>query len=152
MTWYELWLFLHVSASIVWIGGAVTAQVFAALTKRARDPAQMAAFGANAAFMGMWVFLPSSLLVLLTGIAVTEEGGWPWGEPFIVLGLLGWLFVAGTAFGYVGRAMGKAGRRMATEGPSPALVAEVNRIVLLARGLILVLFVIVFLMVTKLGT
>jgi hypothetical protein len=98
------------------------------------------------------VFLPSSLVVLVTGIALTENGSWDWSEPFIVLGVLGWLLVAGTAFGYVGRAMASAGRRMATEGPSPALVAEVNRIVLIARGLIVVLFVIVFVMVAKLGT
>jgi hypothetical protein len=90
--------------------------------------------------------------VLLSGIALTEDGNWDWSEPFIYLGVLGWLLVAGIGFGYVGRAMGSAGQRMAAEGPSPALVAEVNRIVLLARGLIVVLFLIVFVMVTKLGT
>lgn len=152
MTWYELWLFLHIGGTILWVGGGVSAQVFGALTKRAGDPVQTAAFGRNVAFMATRVFMPSSLLVLLTGIALTEDGNWDWSEPFIYLGVLGWLLVAGIGFGYVGRAMGSAGQRMAVEGPSPALVAEVNRIVLLARGLIVVLFLIVFVMVTKLGT
>jgi len=31
----ELWLFLHVTAAMVWIGGAATIQVFGILTKRA---------------------------------------------------------------------------------------------------------------------
>jgi uncharacterized membrane protein len=152
LTWYEFWLFLHISAAIVWIGGAVAVQVFAALTKRAADPAQSAALGRNVAFLAAKVFLPSSLFVFVTGIAVTEDGGWDWSEPFIVLGIVGWALVSVTAFGYVSRGMRGAGQRIAAEGPSPALTAEVNRLVLIARGLVVVLFVIVFLMVTKLGT
>jgi uncharacterized membrane protein len=152
MSWNEFWLFLHLSATIVWIGGAVAVQIFAALTKRAADPALSAAFGRNVAFFASRVFFPSSLVVLATGIFLTENGNWHWSEPFIVFGLVGWAVVAATAFGYVGRAMASVGRRMATEGPSPALLAEVNRIVLLARVLILILFAIVFMMVTKLGT
>jgi hypothetical protein len=41
---------------------------------------------------------------------------------------------------------------MAAEGPSPELAGQVDRLVLLARILILVLFAIVFVMTTKLGT
>jgi hypothetical protein len=40
---------------------------------------------------------------------------------------------------------------MASEGPSPELGAEVRRLVVLARVLILVLFAIVFVMVVKPG-
>ena len=35
MTRHELCLFLHVTAAMVWIGGAATIQVFGILTKRA---------------------------------------------------------------------------------------------------------------------
>jgi hypothetical protein len=38
------------------------------------------------------------------------------------------------------------------EGPSPELGAEVNRLVLLARLVLLVLFAVVFVMVVKAGT
>ena len=48
--------------------------------------------------------------------------------------------------------MGAAGAQMAQEGPSPALVARVDRLVFIARLLVLALFVIVFLMVVKPGT
>jgi hypothetical protein len=41
---------------------------------------------------------------------------------------------------------------MAAEGPSPALGAEMNRLVLLGRVLVVVLFVVVFVMVVKPGT
>ena len=39
MTWYEFWFFLHITAAMVWIGGAAAIQVFGILTKRAADPA-----------------------------------------------------------------------------------------------------------------
>jgi len=47
--------------------------------------------------------------------------------------------------------MGKIGARMAAEGPSPEIAAEMNRLVSIARGLLPVAFVIIFMMVTKLG-
>jgi hypothetical protein len=60
--------------------------------------------------------------------------------------------VAFTAFGYLTRALGRVGMRMATEGPSPELGAEMNRLILLARILIVVLFLLVLVMVVKPGT
>jgi uncharacterized membrane protein len=152
MTSYELWLFLHISAAIVWIGGAVVAQVFGILAKRAGDPARSAAFGQDMAFIGPKVFMPSALVVLVTGAILTEDGNWDWSEPFIWLGIVGWAIVAFTAFAFLTRAMGRVGARMAAEGPSAELGAAIDRLVLLARALILVLFVIVFVMVVKPGT
>jgi len=152
MTSYELWTFVHISAAIVWIGGAAVAQVFGILAKRSGDPTRSMAFGQNMAFIGPKVFMPASLLVLVTGVILTEDGNWEWSEPFVWLGIVGWTVVSFTAFAYLTRAMGRAGARMAAEGPSPELGAELNRLVLLARLLILVLFAIVFVMVVKPGT
>ena len=152
MTSYELWSFVHISAALVWIGGAAIAQVFGILAKHSGDPARSAAFGRDMAFIGPKVFLPASLVVLVTGAILTEDGNWDWSEPFVWLGIVGWAIVAFTAFAFLTRAMGRVGARMAAEGPSPEVAAELNRLVLLARALILVLFVIVFLMVVKPGT
>jgi uncharacterized membrane protein len=111
-----------------------------------------AGFGSDMASVGPWVFMPASLVVLLSGILLVADGNWDWSEAYIVLGLIGWAVVSFTGFGYVTRAMNRVGMRMAAEGPSPELGAEVNRLVLLARALILVLFATVFLMVVKPGT
>jgi uncharacterized membrane protein len=151
MTSYELWLFLHISAAMVWIGGATVAQVFGVLAQRSGDPAQSAAFGRSMGVIGPRVFMPASIAVLLTGILLTEDGNWDWDEWFIVLGVVGWTAVALVAFLYLTRAMGRVGAQMAATGPSPELGAEVKRLVLLARVLILVLFAIVFVMVVKPG-
>ena len=152
MSGYELWLFVHISAAIVWIGGAVVAQVFGILAKRSGDPAQGAAFGQVMSFIGPKVFAPAALVVLISGAFLSEDGNWDWSEPFVWLGIIGWAIVAFTAFAYLTRAMGRVGARMAAEGPSPELGAEVDRLVLLARVLIVVLFAIVFVMVVKPGT
>ena len=90
----------------------------------------------------------TSTLVML----LVEDGNWDWGEPFVVLGLAGWALVVAVAFGYVVREMGKAGARMAAEGPSPELAGRIGTLVLIARVLIVVLVAIVFVMVVKPGT
>ena len=152
MTSYELWTFVHVVGVIVWLGGAAVAQVFGLLATRAGDPLRSATFGRDMAFIGPKIFLPASVVVLVSGVLLTEDGNWPWSEPFILLGIVGWTAVSLIAFAYLTRAMGRVGARMAAEGPSPELGSEVNRLVLLARVLILVLFAVVFVMIVKPGT
>jgi len=152
LTWYELWLFLHVTAAIVWIGGAVTIQVFGILTKRAADPAKTAFFAENVSWTILRVFLPASLVVLASGVGLTEERNWDWGEPFIVFGLVGLALVSVVAFGFLARALGRAGAELASEGPSPALGLRIRNLVWLSRVLLVVLLAIVFVMTVKIGT
>ena len=152
LTSYELWLFLHLTAVVVWIGGALMGQVFGILTQRARSPVESAGYGRNMAWVAKWIFLPSSVVVILTGMGLTEDGDWGWDEPFVVVGMIAGVAIAALGIGYVTPRMGRAGARMATDGPSPELAAEMNRLVWIARGLLAVAFVIIFMMVTKLGT
>jgi uncharacterized membrane protein len=152
MTWYEFWLFLHVAAAMVWIGGASAIQVFGILTKRAADPAKTSFFARNVSFTVLWVFLPAALIVIASGVGLTETGHWDWGEPFIVTGLVLWAIVSLVAFGFLGRAIGSAGARLAAEGPSPAIALRLRNLVWLSRGLLAVLVVIVFFMTVKPGT
>ena len=152
MSSYEFWLFLHVAGVIVWVGGAAAVQVFGVLTKRAADPAKTAFFAMNVSWTVMYVFLPASLLVLGSGIGLTIDGDWDWGEPFVALGLLFWALVSLTAFGFLGRALGRAGAQLEAEGPSPALGLRLRNLVWLSRVLLVVLTAIVFVMTVKPGT
>jgi hypothetical protein len=152
MTWREFWLFLHVTAAMVWIGGAVAIQVFGILTKRAADPAKSAFFATNVSWTVSRIFLPASIVVLLAGIGLKVEGHWDWSEPFIVYGLVFWALVSLVAFGYLGGAIGRAGAQLASEGPSPALGLRMRNLVWLSRVLLLILLSIVFMMTVKVGT
>ena len=152
MSSYDLFLFLHITAVVVWVGGALTGQFFGYLTQKAQDPARSAAFGRDIYLIATRVFLPSSIVVLLSGFALQADGNWDWSEPFLWLGLLLWAVVSVLAFGYVTRQLAATGGRIAAEGPTPELVARIRYLVLVARVLIAVLVVIVFLMVVKPGT
>ena len=152
MTWYKLWLVLHILAAMVWIGGAVAIQVFGILTKRAADPAKTAFFAQNVSVTVSRVLAPAALVVLVAGIGLVENGNWDWSEPFVVWGLVLWVAVSLVAFGFLGRAIGSAGRQLGAEGPSPALALRLRNLVWLSRGLLLTLVVIAFLMVDKPGT
>lgn len=152
MSWREFLLFLHISAAMVWVGSAAAIQVFGILTKRAADPAKSAFFAQNVSFVVLRVLAPTALVVLATGIALVENVGWSWSEPFVSFGLLLWVAVATVAFGFLGRAIGAAGNRLATEGPSPELALRMRNLTWLSRVLLGVLVVIVFLMTVKPGT
>ena len=152
MTWYELWLFLHITGAIVWIGGATALQVFGILTKRAADPAKSAFFAQNASIAVLRVFVPAAILVLIAGIGLVESGNWDWSEPFVLWGLILWAAIAVVAFGFLGRAMGRAGAQLAAEGPSPALALRMRNLVWLSRVLLGALVLIVFFMTVKPGT
>jgi uncharacterized membrane protein len=152
VSWYELWLFLHVVATITWVGGAGAIQVFGVLTKRAADPAKTSFFIGNVAWTVLRVFLPASALALVSGAGLVETANWEWGEPFVVLGLVLWAAVSLVAFGYLARAMSEAGARLAAEGPSSALGLRIRNLVWTSRVLLATLLVIVFVMTVKPGT
>jgi hypothetical protein len=152
MTWYELWLFLHVSSVIAWVGGAGAVQVFGVLTKRAADPAKTAFFAGNVSWTVTRVFLPASALTFVSGLGLVETGVWGWDEPFVIVSLVLWGAVSLVAFGFLGRAMGRAGAELAANGPSPALGLRLRNLVWTSRALLGVLLVVVFVMTVKPGS
>ena len=152
MTWLEFWLFVHVLAAITWIGGAGAIQVFGILTKRAADPAKSAFFIRNVSWMVMRVFLPASVLVFVSGVGLVENSFWDWDTDFVTAGIILWAAVSLVAFGFLGRAMSRAGTRLETEGPSPQLMLTIRNLVWTSRALLGTLVVIVFLMTVKPGT
>ena len=152
MTWNEFWLFLHVLGAITWVGGAGAVQVFGILTKRAADPAKTVFFIRNVAWTVTRVFLPAALLVFVSGVGLLETGFWEWSDDFVVVGIVLWAAVSIVAFGFLGRAMGRAGSQLEAEGPSPPLMMRIRNLVWTSRILLGTLVVIVFVMTVKPGT
>ena len=152
MNRYEWLLFLHIAAAIVWLGGGMAIQVLAIRANRAVDPARMTTIAHEAEWFGTRIALPSSLTVLIVGIILTIDGPWDFGQTWIVLALIGFglSFVTGAAF--LGPESGRIGKLLAAEGPeSPAVRARIQRIFLVSRIELVLLYLIVLDMVLKPG-
>ena len=137
------WLFVHISAAIA--GSVARSPRRSSGPREAlRDPLER---GVGQDWRS-WAegLLPASLVVLVTG-ALAEDGNWDWSEPFVCsdrrLAIVASRVRLLTSDGPVGRAW---------RGAEPGARRRGDRLVLLARVLILVLFAIVFVMVVKPGT
>lgn len=152
MNRYEWLLFFHIAAAIVWLGGGLTIQILTIRANRAEDPARMTTIAHEAEWVGTRIFLPSSLVVLVIGIFLTIDGPWDFGQTWILLALIGFglSFVTGAAF--IGPESGRIGKLLASEGPeSPAVRARIQRIFLVSRIELVLLYLIVLDMVIKPG-
>lgn len=152
MSLYELLLFGHITAAILWIGAGFSLLVLGLLADRARDDEGLKAalFGVNR--LANVYFIPASLAVLVFGIAlVLESSAWSFGQLWIVLGLIGYFltFVTGVA---VLKPRGEAIGRMLEESGgtmTPESTLAGRKLMTLARIDYVVLFLVVFDMVAK---
>ena len=152
MTWYELFLFLHISMAIIWVGGGFFLQMLALRILGTDDQARIAALAGDIEVLGMRIFTPSSVVLLLTGIGLVLNGNWEWSEPFISVGLLVWLvsFVAGVA--YLGPTSGRIKVEMHHGGATPRAQQLIANVLRYSRIELVLLWIVVFMMVVKLGT
>ena len=100
MTLYEFLLFLHVTAAVVWVGGATMHLALILLARRIGSDEDRVKVVDWDERLGVVLYLPSSLVVLGAGIWLVLEGNWDWDQTWIVLGLVifALTFVIGVLF------------------------------------------------------
>jgi uncharacterized membrane protein len=143
VTRYELLLFLHVATAVVWVGGATAVQLLAFRADRADDPLEMHRVTSGAEWLATRVFVPSSALVLVFGIALVLDGPWGFDQLWIVVGLAGYAFsfLVGTLF--LSPETGRIARGIEAHGPThETVVARIRRILVVSRFELAVLFVV----------
>jgi uncharacterized membrane protein len=153
MTWYELFLWLHVMGAVAWVGGGLLIQAFALRIVASNDAHRMAGFSRDVEWVGLRLFMPSSLVLILTAVGLMLNGNWSWGEPFVSAGLAVWVvsFLAG--MGFLGPESGRIAKAIETDGPaSPDAQRRIARILAYSRFELVLLLIVVFMMVVKLGT
>lgn len=96
---YTTLKFVHVMASIVWIGSGVALLTLTAGMMRARDYAGVVALGSQSEKLGTRLFAPSALVTLLAGVAMVVVGGLSFASAWIVIGFVG--VAASIVFGAV---------------------------------------------------
>jgi uncharacterized membrane protein len=148
---YELLLFIHIACAIIWVGGAVTVQLFALRAERSTDPADLPRIGSTAEFIGMRIFLPASLLLFVAGLIMVIQR-WSFGDLWVSVSMALWLLSVLVGALYLGPRTGKIAALFAAEGPtSVAGRAGLARLFLVSRLELISFAIIVALMTFKPG-
>lgn len=151
--WYGAFKTIHVVFAVIWIGGGFLITALAFLAELEHDLEGRSILAKQAASVSNRVFMPSSIIVLVFGIAMmlNDTGkAWDWGSFWVTFGLLG--FAATFCIGMF--VLGPAAKRMegivAQGGANtPEAHAEMNRIFLVARADAAILMLVVVDMVAK---
>jgi uncharacterized membrane protein len=152
MTLYELLLFIHILATVIWIGAGFFSLVLAISYDRDSDESAIRRFLVDQERLALRLFVPSSLVVVLMGIAlVIESDAWGFDQLWIVLGLIGYattfatgLFLLKPQSERIGAAMEREGGRL-----TPQLRTDIRKLMVKARVDQVVLAVVIFDMVAK---
>lgn len=150
MSLYELLLFVHALAAAAWFGAALLSVVLMEVAGRAQDTAWIVRFGEFDETLAKVLFIPSALLVLITGVALVFDGPWSFTDDGWVLAglvLLAAIFAVGLG------TIVPAGKKLAALGASGAAPTEVRGQLRKLRVLswldVALLAVAVFVMTTK---
>jgi Predicted integral membrane protein (DUF2269) len=152
MTLSELLLFIHVLATVVWVGAGFLSLVLAITYDKEGDEPAIRRFLADQEMLAMRLFVPASLVVLVMGLAlVIESDAWSFDQLWIVLGLVGFattfvtgLFLIKPASERIGAAIEREGGRLTAQ-----LRTEIRKLIVKARVDYVVLSVVIFDMVAK---
>lgn len=150
MSYYEVLLFLHVVAAVIWLGSGLFVQALIHRAEQAGDQLLLRQFSSHTGWMAQRIFIPASLAVLVLGILLTIEGPWGFGDLWIVLSLIGYAvsFLTGILFlEPEGKRIHKA---IEAHGPdSPQAAFHVRRINVVSRMELAVLYLVVWMMALK---
>ena len=151
---YNALKFVHVLSAVVWVGGAATVQVYALLALRTNDPFKIASFAGDTEFVGMRIFLPASLILLVSGIFTIHDstGAWSYSQGWVQFGLVVIALSILVGAGYLGPEAGRIGKATERLGvDAPEVQARIRRIFLVSRIELVFLLAVVFDMVVKPG-
>ena len=149
MSLYELLLFGHIVAAIVWLGSGVLLDIQAFRAERAHDDEGLRRVAADSAALSLTLFVPSSLTVLVLGLLLVADGPWSFDYLWIVLGLLGYLatFLAGVLV--MKPDSEKIEAMLSRDGMTPQARTAIRKLLAKVRLDTVVLYLVVAVMVLK---
>ena len=150
MSRYELYLFIHIAAAIVWLGGGLFSFILGARANRMNDHVRMRGIVDDLAVLAKLIFIPAGLIVVAMGVLMVVDGPWSFGELWIVLGLLGYLATFITGVALFEPTVRKISAEVEREGGfGEGALRETRRLLILGRIDELVLFMVVAVMTIK---
>ncbi len=150
MSWYELLLFLHIAAAIIWLGSGFLIQVLAYRADKAEDAEGLRRVADDSASLSESLFIPASLSVLVLGVLLVLDGPWEFDQLWIVLGLAGYLATFLTGVLIMKPGSEKIAELMERhDGMSPEASIEIRRLLVKGRLDTVVLYLVVAVMALK---
>lgn len=149
MSFYELLLFGHIVAAMVWLGAGLLLDIQAYRAERAHDDEGLRRVAVESADLSLKLFVPASLAVLILGLLLVAEGPWGFDYLWVVLGLAGYL-----ATFLIGMLVMKPGTEHVAEildrdGMTQEARTAIRKVMAKARADTVVLYLVVAVMVLK---
>ena len=150
MTWYSFFKSIHVITAVIWIGGAAMIQAYAFRIPRTGDGKRQADFAKDTEIVGMRVFIPASVILVIAAVAMMVNLDWSWSQNWIILGLIAFVLSFVLGAGFLGPEGGRIAELIERQGPdSPAVQARIRRILTISRCELIVLLTVMVNMVVK---
>src|SRR3954447_17865149 len=133
VTTYEWVKAFHVLAAVIWVGGAVVIQILALFALRSKLPGRKAEFAREAEWVGMRIFLPTTLLLIGRGFYLVHDGHWGY-HLWVILALVGFGLSFVTGLFFLGPESGRIAKAIDAQGPDAAEVTtRIKRILAVSR-------------------
>ena len=151
MTLYELLLFVHIVATVVWVGAGFFGIVLALGYDEDGDEAAIVRLLKDNERLALRLFVPASLVVVLMGIAlVIESEAWTFDQLWLVIGLAGFATTFCTGLFVLKPVGDRIAKQMERDGGmTPQTLVEVHKLLVKARSDYVVLTLVIFDMVIK---
>lgn len=149
---YQLLLLVHIVCAVIWVGGAVYAQLLAVRVSRTEDPAELPRLARHIEAIGSRVFMPAAILLFLAGAGMTLQA-WSFGQAWIAMSIALWIASAAAGALYLAPRARRVAALFDAEGPtSLAGRALLGRMFFVSRLELVSFAVIIGLMVLKPGS
>ena len=151
MDYYEILKFVHIAMAIVWVGGATVIQIFVLRIMRESDDDRLAKFSRDVGWIGERIFLPASLILVVMGILMVVDA-WDFSDTWIMIAIGGFLATVVTGAFFLSPSAKKLAGIVETKGAAdPEFRSTFDRVILISRIDLVVLFLVVLDMVVKPG-
>jgi uncharacterized membrane protein len=148
---YELLVFLHIAAAVIWLGAGFLIALLVFGAERAGDREKEAGHHRDVAWLAPRLFIPASLSVFVFGVLlVLDSPAWNFDQLWINLALAGWLasFLLGIL--YFKPEGERIGALAAERGPDdPEMNRRLHRLNVVDRVQLTILFLVLADMVLK---
>jgi uncharacterized membrane protein len=149
---YEFLLTIHILAAVIWVGGGIAMHILGRRVLKRNDPQEIYKFSAEVNLIGMRLYAPMSLILLVAGILLVNEAGYEFSQLWITLAFIGWGFSFLVGVGYYGPQDKKLQALVAADGPTaPGVIANVRQALMVNSIEILILLLVVVDMTVKPG-